>query len=191
MSQRGHYIVCLLVLLSICAGARAQQASVGLFSSPKGYGANAQFPSSLRKDAFHDLTLYADTYGIFMGKCFVPGMHFNYSFDTVFHRFAWRDMECRMYTGPGISLGWVREFEKGLFDPDTRYFMSPGGLAALNAAFGLQFQCHERVRLDLRWEAQVGIFYRDDYSAHATSLSLFKKGIYQLFYPELIIQILL
>ena len=191
MSQRGRHIVCLLVLVSICAGARAQQAALGLFSSPKGFGLNGRFDSSFRANAFHDLSVYADTYGIAMGKCFMPGFRLNYSYNTVFHRFAWRGMDCSLYTGPGVSLGWVREFEKGLFDPDVRYFRSPGGMAAVNACFGIQVQCHERVRLDLRWEAQAGIFYQDDNSVQTTILSLYKNGIYQALYPELIILILL
>lgn len=191
MTARRRYIVCLLALVCFCTGIRAQQTSVGLFSSPKGFGANAQFASALRSDAFHDLSLYADTYGVMMGKCLQPGIRLNYSYASVFHRFSWRGMDCCLFTGPGISLGWVREYEKGLFDPEVKYFLSPGGMAAVNAAFGIQVRCHERIRLDLRWEAQAGVFYRDDPSLNSITLSFFKNGICQALYPELIISILL
>lgn len=191
MSANRRHIVCLLALVCFCSGIRAQQTSVGLFSSPKGFGANLQTASGLKTDAFHDLSLYADIYGVTMGKCLQPGVAFNYTYAMVFRRFSWRGMDCRLFTGPGISLGWVREYEKGLFDPEVKYFLSPGGMAAVNAAFGIQVQCHERIRLDLRWEAQAGVFYRSDSSLQSTSLSLFKNGIYRAFYPELVICILL
>ena len=191
MSAKGRHIVCLLALVCFCTGIRAQQTSVGLFSSPKGFRANVQFASSRKADAFHDLSLYADIYGVTMGKCLQPGIALNYTYAMVFHRFDWRGMDCRLYTGPGVSLGWVREHEPGLFDPEVKYFLSPGGMAAVNAAFGIQVRCHERVRLDLRWEAQAGVFYRSDSSPQSTTLSLFKNGIYRAIYPELVISILL
>ena len=103
----------LLAALALCFAspfiAGAQE--LGLFSSPKGIGASVHFPE--KDGIFHTLHAYVDIYGVATSRCSFPGYKANFSRQYVCGRFQRDGYSIAFYAGPGLSLGYVRDHDKG------------------------------------------------------------------------------
>lgn len=177
----------LLLLLPACPTAAAQEKGLGLFVSPKGVGATFNLPSGKNPSSYNSFSVFADIYGMPMGKCYVPGYRAVYNRCNVIKEFSWRGADCYMYVGPGFSAGWVRDFEEGLLDPEVKYFHSPGAMAGIGGTFGFNIRCRERLQLNLSWDVEVGVFYRHDNVMNNMVLSIYRNGLIQLLSPQLTI----
>ncbi|MBO4671932.1 MAG: hypothetical protein J5640_08875 [Bacteroidales bacterium] len=181
----------LLAALALCFAspfiAGAQE--LGLFSSPKGIGASVHFPE--KDGIFHTLHAYVDIYGVATSRCSFPGYKANFSRQYVCGRFQRDGYSIAFYAGPGLSLGYVRDHDKGRgFDLTSLLADNEGMALAISGDAGFLFDFGRNVFLDLSWTAEAGIHLRRneaEWQYDAASMSLYNNGLLQAIYPQLTI----
>ena len=177
------------VLLSISS--YAQGPYLGVFNSLKGIGAALELPAKDSSE-FNSFALYAEIFGIPTGRCSEPGVKFNWS-----HNFILWDTEkdstvYSIYAGPGISCGYMRDFELGKRkDKSLVLTKKPGVMTALSGTGGARFSFSGRIALDLSFTLDLGIFVRRDEALNNFDLNLYRNGLAQSLYPQLSILVLL
>lgn len=181
-----HILVATLaLLLAMTLPAGAQE--FGLFSSPKGVGGSVRFPE--KDGIFHTAHAYVDIYGVATSRCSYPGFKANFSRQYVCRRFQRDGYSVAFYAGPGISLGYVRDHDKGRgFDLTSLMADNEGFALAVSGDAGFFFDFGRNVFLDLSWTAEAGIHLRRNEAEKkytAASLSLYNNGLLQAIYPQL------
>jgi hypothetical protein len=95
----------------------------------------------------------------------------------------------RMFAGPGIGAGYVRDHDKGRgIDLTTLISDNPGLAFAASGDIGWRFDFGGFVSLDLSFTAEAGVHARRNEREKgyaATSLSIYNNGLMQAFYPQL------
>ena len=167
---------------------RAQE-SLGLFNSPKGFGAQVRLAE--RNGVFHSAVAFIDIYGVPTSRCSNPGIRVNVSRDYIVSRRRSGDVTTSFYAGPGITLGYLRDHDKGRgIDMDSLFGNKEGVAIALSGNGGCRFDFDGPVSLDLSFMADLGVHIRRnevEKGYFATNLSIFNNGIMQAFYPQLTI----
>lgn len=177
------YMGLLLLGVAFCTPSYGQDSSFGLFNSPKGFGLAFQKET---QPGFDILELYADTYGVFSGRCQDPGLKISYTHAYVLGEFAGDEYLCSFYVGPGCGMGYIRDFESGIFMKDVLPLSRNKGIAAaLSVKSGFVFQFQRRIDLDLGFKFEGGIHVRPEERGRGLALSLYENGVYQTFLPEL------
>lgn len=161
----------------------------GLFNSPKGVGASVRLPE--KDGIFHTVNAYVDIYGVVTSRCSYPGYKANISREYVCSRFERDGFSVSFYAGPGLSVGYVRDHDKGRgFDLTSLMADNEGVALALSGDAGFFFDFGRNVFLDLSWRAEAGIHLRRNEAEktyNAASLSLYNNGLLQALYPQLTI----
>ena len=157
----------------------------GLFSSPKGLGVRALVPRGDGRST--TLTIYADQTGIIRGLTTAPGIKFNCSGERTLGAADIGDGRISLFAGPGISLGYAQDYEKGYFVGNTRLEKNPGMLLAASGNIGCLADFGGRLSLMLSFTAEAGIHLRSDERHPQKSLTFYKNGFFQTFYPEAVI----
>lgn len=174
-------------LLACCIPAAAQE--FGVFNSPKGIGAQLRFPRS--GGVFHSATAIVDIYGVPTSRCKDPGYRFNFSRLYVLNTLEKKNCTLLFYAGPGLSLGYVRDHDKGRFiDMKSLISEYPGFMFAVSAGAGCRFDFGRTVALDLSFALDAGFHIRQNEKEKtyvASSLSIYNNGLWQAFYPQLTI----
>lgn len=120
-----------------------------------------------------------------------PGFRFNLSRQYVWKTLQKDDCTMSLYAGPGVTLGYVRDHNKGVwFDFTSLFKENPGFVAALSGDVGCRFDFGGRVALDLSFATDAGLHIRRNEKEQkymATSLSIYNNGLIQSFYPQLTI----
>lgn len=178
-------LAALLLACVFCPYSGAQDA--GLFNSPKGIGASLYLPE--KDGIFHTVTAYVDIYGIPSSRCLYPGFKANFSRQYSLRSWEMDGYRIRMYAGPGISAGYVRDHDKGRgIDLTTLISDNPGLAFAASGDIGWRFDFGGFVSLDLSFTAEAGVHARRNEREKgyaATSLSIYNNGLMQAFYPQL------
>ena len=179
----------LILLLSLCAPRLDAQESVGLFNSIKGIGATVRFPEE--SGVFHSATAFVDIYGVATSRCSNPGLRFNVSRMYVLGKQDRGDIHLTFYAGPGATVGYVRDHDKGRgVDLTSLMSNNDGFMAAVSAGAGCRFDFIGRVALDLSLTGDLGVHIRQNEHEDgyfAANLSIFNNGWMQLLYPQLTI----
>ena len=105
------HIVLLVFFLSFLALPSGAQESVGLFNSPKGFGAQVRFPEN--DGIFHSALVFVDIYGVPTSRCSNPGIRVNASRNYILSRRQKGEIGMSFYAGPGVTLGYLRDHDKG------------------------------------------------------------------------------
>lgn len=173
----------LLCFLLLPAPSHAQNRSVsmGLFNSPRGFGAAASFNSEDGR-SFSELSLFADIYGLPTGRCGEPGVKASFVRNFIFSSFEIDDVRLGIFAGPGVSAGFVKDYEPGYALDITR---NHGLCAALCGDIGLRVRFSRGVSLGLSFQAELGFHMRRDDDMRANNLAIYKNGLVQSFWPNL------
>lgn len=177
------------VLLSISS--YAQGPYLGVFNSLKGIGAALELPAKDPSE-FNSFALYAEIFGIPTGRCSEPGVKFNWSHNFILWNTEKDSTVYSIYAGPGISCGYMRDFELGKRkDKSLVLTKKPGVMTALSGTGGARFSFSGRIALDLSFTLDLGIFVRRDEALNNFDLNLYRNGLAQSLYPQLSILVLL
>ena len=188
---RSGIIAATAVALLLSISSYAQKTSLGLFNSLKGIGVSLELDKKAKE--FNSFALYAEMFGIPTGRCSTPGVKFNWSHNFILRQFENDATVYSLYAGPGISCGYMRDFEVGERQSDARLKLTrnPGISAALSGSGGCRFAFKGRIALDLSFTADLGIFIRKDETLNNFDLNLYRNGLAQCFYPQLSILVFL
>ena len=177
-----------LLLCLVPSGARAQE-SLGIFNSPKGFGAEVRLPEKGR--AFMSAHVFVDIYEVATSRCSYPGIRANVSRQYVLNRIEKEGVSYTLYAGPGISAGYVRDHDKGRgIDFTSLAGNNEGAMVALSGNFGCRFDFGGLISLDLSIAGDLGLHMRRNESERdffAISTSIYNNGIYQILCPQLTI----
>lgn len=183
------HIVLLVFFLSFLALPSGAQESVGLFNSPKGFGAQVRFPEN--DGIFHSALVFVDIYGVPTSRCSNPGIRVNASRNYILSRRQKGEIGMSFYAGPGVTLGYLRDHDKGRgIDMESLFGNKEGFAVALSGTGGCRFDFDGPVSLDLSFTADLGVHLRRnevERGYFATNVSIFNNGIFQAFYPQLTI----
>ena len=159
--------------------------SLGVFNSPKGFGLVLETSSSA--DTFNSFTAYTDIYGLPMGRCLFPGYKFNYSHNKVFKTLSRDGLDYNFYIGPGVTLGYVREFEPYIHTDFQKYLSGNfGAVACASATAGCRVEFPRHVALNLSWTIEGGVFLdRNEDNPSGFEVSLYRNGLVSVIYPQL------
>lgn len=179
-------LILVISALTLGISSFAGNPALGLYSSPKGFGANFSISSDGR--AFDSFSFYLDTYGVLSGRCLYPGYKFNYSRNIVFSRLEGGDVAYAFYVGPGVTLGYAREYEPYIYT-DHRKFLSGnyGAVGAASASLGCRLEFSGPVSIDLGWTVEAGVFI--DKAESGTTVSFYRNGVVSAMYPQVIISL--
>lgn len=172
--------------LAFCMHADAQNIGIGLFNSPKGFGISLEQEGRKSPDFFNSYTLFADIYGTCTSRTPHPGIKFNASRLYYLDAITGSEATFIFYVGPGISAGYVHDFEKDyLTDFYKALSKNAGAVLALSGTGGCRFSFNKAIMLDLSFTIEAGMHLRRENGS--TKLSLYKNGIFQTIYPQLTI----
>lgn len=177
-----------IVLLLFGKEASAGNVNLGVFNSPKGFGLELITDYAGRE--FNIITVYADTYGVLEGRCLYPGVKFNYTRGHNISNFKIRNAALDFYAGPGVTIGYARQFEPYIYKDYRKYLTrNYGAVACLSGTAGCRLGLSDNVSLDLNWTIEAGVHMRLDENRRGLKLGLYKVGLLTALYPQLIISI--
>ena len=177
-----------LSFLSLCCFASAQEHKLrtGLLSSLKGAGISLQIdsPSGSEVDV---INLYADIYGLPTGRTSDLGVVLSYSHNYVLKTFGNSDVSAALYSGVGVSLGYVHDYEKGVFSKTHERLLEKrmGGIVCLCINGGLAVDFERNLTIDLSFSFNPGLHIRTESRNNSLKVSPYKLGVYQLIIPQL------
>lgn len=177
----------LLILLAsvvISGTLPAQTRCAGLFNSLKGFGLSVS--NKIDEDEFNSLELFADFYGLLSGRSEYPGIKFNYTHSKVLKTWIGSDIATALYAGPGVTAGYVRDYQKGYYELRKFVFTQNYGAAAgLSGTIGFRFLFSRRISIDLSWTAELGLHLRKDEKLDTFQLRFYRNGLFLAPYPQL------
>ena len=174
------------VLLLLLSGpmAKGQEALLGFFHAPKGIGVTAMIGPEWGNET-NIITLRTDFYGILGGRTRDMGVCVTCTHDYAIYQ-RWDDQfDLTLHAGAGGQVGYVHDWEKGLFVPVGRELQHRMGLAvALAGNIGLRID-FDRLTLDLSFCLAPGIHLRTAEETGAVLLAFYRAGIYNAYFPQL------
>ena len=173
-----------LVFLLLGPAAKGQEAMLGIFQSPKGIGVTALFGSDWGEE-MDILTLRTDFYGLLAGRTQQMGICISYTHDYALYQLWQEQFDLNLHAGAGGLVGYVNDWEKGLFSQYDRALTHNSGLAvALAGNIGLRVD-FDRLTLDLSFLIAPGIHLRTDKESGDVLLSYYRCGTIHAFLPQL------
>lgn len=178
MHKPRPYVILLAAFFSVLLikgpDIRAQEVSAGLFNSFKGFGLSTRIMSEDAES--RSFSLYADIYGLPLAEVSgAPGVKFNYSHDSVLRSYRAGSAAASLYAGPGMTIGYARDFRKGDF----------GLVAALSGELGCRFRFDRRIVMDICMQTEAGVWIAKDKYLQNITLSLYKNGFIMTILPQL------
>ena len=170
------------------AAAQEKRAAAGITSSKKAFGI---YMAEWRDDmSFNSFSLEADLFGVLKGFTSTPGVRLNFSRNYIL--LTTGDPACcvyEIYAGPGISSGWVRDYELAYIkgEPSLGFEKNPGFFAALSAVFGCTFHFPRKIDLAASIMMDTGVHLRKDEKLGNLDLSFYRNGIARALEPSLTI----
>jgi len=163
------------------AGAQA----VGFLNSGKGFGLAAQ---EYDKDgrAFSSFILYADIYGVPLGRTDHPGVKGNFSRNHFIGSIKIERAKLDFYAGPGFTAGYVHDGERSVISQES-LANYPGVVCALSGSVGCLFTFDRHIALDLSFQGEVGFHIRKDEYLDQNDLTLYSNGLSRVWIPQLLI----
>lgn len=165
-----------LILMPMLAWeAPAQDAvsmSLGTFHSPKGLGACLEFQSE--PTSFDSFDIIADMFGILRGDYSKPGIKATYCRDIILKHFHHDEYKLDLYAGPGVTAGYVRD----IHEPYSI-------VAGMTGAAGCRlFFDKRRLVVYLELGLDIAAEFNRNNRYGTIDLTLYKSGIYHVFYPQ-------
>lgn len=167
------YLLCAILALGIHLTAYAGRPLFGIYNSLKGFGGTMWLLPDLGPS--NTFTLYADIYGMPLGKIEKPGFKFNYSRNYAFASYDSGNTFLALYAGPGTSIGYVHDNGK----KEAGMIMSLSGTAGIHADF------NKRISLSAGFSTEFGLHLRKDQTYGSWNMSFYKNGFYQAWQPYL------
>lgn len=184
LRKRHIRLAAALVFLLLGPLAKGQEAMLGLFQSPKGVGVTALFGRGWGEE-MDILTLRTDFYGLLAGRTDQIGISISYTHDYALYQLWQEQFDLTLHAGAGGLVGYVHDWEKGLFSQYDRELTHNFGLAvALTGNIGLRVD-FDRLTLDLSFTAAPGIHLRTDQDTGDVLLSYYRCGSIHAFLPQL------
>ncbi len=184
LRKRHIRLAAALVFLLLGPMAKGQEAMLGLFQSPKGVGVTALFGRGWGEE-MDILTLRTDFYGLLAGRTEQIGISISYTHDYALYQLWQEQFDLTLHAGAGGLVGYVHDWEKGLFSQYDRTLTHNFGLAvALAGNIGLRVD-FDRLTLDLSFTAAPGIHLRTDEDSGDVLLSYYRCGSVHAFLPQL------
>ena len=174
---RLYRILLVSLLLALPAAGHARTGSAGVeiggWFSQKGSGIILSFPFT--DGSYGELRINADFEQVLNGRSSVPGFRAQYWYNMRLGTVNVSDeLKIRPVAGPGLSLGYVRDFDKDM-----------GFLSALGGNFGLEFFFPSSpLSLYAGIAAELGahIVLRNRYES---TMTLYTNGLRRVWQPEL------
>lgn len=174
-----------LLLAAILLGTTANAQAVGLHNSGKGFGLAFQEYDKDGK-AFSSFILYADIYGLPLGKTVNPGIKGNFSRNHFFGNIKIDKAKLKFYAGPGFTAGYVQDGERSVISQE-HLVNHPGVVCALSGTAGCLFTFDRHIALDLFLQAEVGFHIRKDEFLEQNDLTVYSNGLSRAWIPHLLI----
>lgn len=187
MRGLGYIFLPLAVLMAFSSSAPARERYLGVFNSPKGFGAGILVGSPGGSEV-NLINVYADMFGVFSGRTKDVGIAIEYSRDYVISSADFEFSSVTIHGGPGFMTGYLHDYERRFFSSEGSTDKSMGYVAALSGNIGVltDFFSH-RVSIDLSFCINPGIHIRRGDDDGAVLISMYKRGIYFCLYPQLCI----
>lgn len=167
-------VITLSLALLVSAGSLAQEHSLGLFNSPKGFGLS--YTGSGSDGSLNTVNIFADMQGVISGKYTCPGVRADYCHGIILKTRETEWGNCQLYAGPGVSGGYVRDYGSDNF----------GILFALYGAAGARFNFTRGISIDLNFGADLGLWVEQRRSqGENNALKIYRNGLFRLPYPQL------
>lgn len=187
MSGRLMILVGCALMFIASSFTEAREKRIGLFNSPKGLGLSLQVDNR-NGDEIRCFNVYADCYGVFSARTSDLGLAASFTHNYIFGVYDYEHLRLSVYGGAGVLMGYVHDYEKGLFsrDEQTRVLSRDMGFSACldcNAGLGLDFD--RGITVDLSLSLCPGIIIRRDRYTGSALVSLYKLGIFNVWMPQL------
>lgn len=167
--------VTLLILPALALHAPAQDfnsLSLGTFHSPKGLGFCIE--SQQEEDSFDSFDIIIDMFGVLRGDYSTPGIKATYYRGIVLKHHRGDGCDADFYAGPGVTAGYVRD----IHEPFSAVAGMSGVIGGRLDFYNNKLVICMEAGLDLALELNRNNRYRN------IDLSLYKAGIYHVFYPQ-------
>ena len=165
-------VLCFL-LVAGCLSCAAQPL-LGLYNSTKGFGINAIRPVSGQEE-FDNFCLYADIYGLPLGKSTAPGVFFGYTRDYIFRTIEIDQIVFDFYAGAGASAGYVRDREAERM----------GGVFALCGDVGVRADFSRLISVALSFRTDLGLYMSKESASAALLFSFYRNGLIRTLHPQI------
>lgn len=181
MSKSFTAAIALMILSVTCAEAQ----TLGIFNSPKGFGITSLFKAGNSGDSFDCMTIYADIYGLPLERADYPGVKICYNRCNVVGAFERASSQQFLYVGPGISAGYVHDFDRSVSSM-VKLSHNPGMCLSLSCRFGFLVQVPKKgINVDFSMQLEAGMHLRQDEILKQKDLTWYQNGLYQALYPQL------
>ena len=185
MCRTVHTLLVTAALLLSCTALQARERlRLGMLHSPKGVGVTALFcaPESGEMDI---ITLRTDFYGLLSGRTRDVGACLAYTHDYILWTHTGPDHRLRLHAGAGGQLGYVHDFEPGLFSANDRQLLrNPGGMASVTGNLGLCVDLGRRFTLDVGFSVAPGVHLRTDRRTGTLLVSFYRNGVFNAYLPQ-------
>ena len=145
--------------------------SVGLISSPKGFGPSVEFNAG--KFLVCNAYIVVDTYDMIFKEASKPGVRTSFCFNANLQQWEMPFCDIELFAGPGIYAGYG-------FDSNR----SKGFYCALSADGGVRFKLMPDITVILSIEIGCGLHLSKDNSQQFNKLHMYKYGIYNSWIPQ-------
>lgn len=136
-------------------------------------------------DEFNAFTVFVEVFGIPTGRTGEPGVKFNYSHNFNMKLIERNSTKFSFYAGPGVSCGYLKDFEVGSRIGDNLALTkSHGAMLALSGTGGCRFLFNRVISLDISFTAELGVHLRRGEVVNGLNLSMYRNGLLQCFYPQ-------
>lgn len=186
-TQMTNKLILILSALTFCLGASAgDRLSLGLFSSPKGFGLCSEFAGPATPKESNTICIYADLYGVLSSRSSKPGLMISYTHNYLFRRFERPSgAAISVFFGGGGSAGYVHDYERGFWRSSDRELQNSRGLVlALCGRVLTKFEFKRRISLSVGFDINAGIQARRNSQTGDAIISLYKNGLYHLLMPQ-------
>lgn len=163
----------------------AQDKSVGIINSACGFGITTQWIINDGRE-INNINIILDSYGLLSGRCDTPGITLSYTRDYIFKYIVYEHFDLIAYAGAGAIVGYVRDFEEGVFKYPRNEFEKEMGLAVgLCGSLGLILDYDRNMSLGFSISPIIGAHIRQESYAPVTKITLYKNGLIQTILPKI------
>lgn len=185
MNTKTYRSILVTIIVLSCSVLSKAQGSVGVSSSASGFGITSQW---IIKDGqeINSFNLILDSYGMLSGISDTPGASFSFTRDYVFKYIVFEHFDFIAYAGTGAMIGYVRDYEKGIFKSPRKEFEKEMGWAiGMCGSLGIILDYDRNISLGFSINPIFGAHIRQEQYAPVIKLSLYKNGLMQTVLPKI------